>query len=130
MSYSFLYTAATLLGLSTQPMAIPPKIAEAVTVTPVVATPAVGPAPAAGGFTAHVASYKTEAAARTGWAQLRGRVPDLASVEPQVLPVEVQDKGTWYRLTAGRFASRDQTAGFCAALKGVVAYCNPVEVKD
>ena len=95
MSYSFLYTAATLLGLSTQPMAIPPKIAEAVTVTPVVAPPAVDSPPAAGGFASHVASYKTEAAARTGWAQLRGRGPDLASMEPHVMPVEVQGKGTW-----------------------------------
>ena len=124
MSYSFLYAAVTALGLSAQPYPITPapatpsatapKPAETVPVTPVVA-PAPAPAPSPGGnFTAHVASYKTEAAAQAGWAQLRGRVPGLASQEPHFLPVNLPDKGTWVRLTAGRGASPAGAAGVCA----------------
>ncbi|MBP2313894.1 SPOR domain-containing protein [Azospirillum soli] len=143
MSYSFLYTAATLLGLSSQPLPTPPVLAPPSPTPPAVATarpaerggvmPVVAPLPAqtpSGGFTAHVASYKTEAAAHTGWAQIRGQAPDLGSLDPHFLPVEVPDKGTWVRLTAGRFATRADAVGFCASLKAVVPYCRPLEVKE
>ncbi len=137
MSYSFLYTAATLLGLSAQPLPTPPVLAPPSPAPPAVTTTAVtttavattGPAEG-GGFTAHVASYKTEAAAHTGWAQIRSQAPDLGSLTPHFLPVEVPDKGTWVRLTAGRFASRADAAGFCASLKAVVPYCRPLEVRE
>lgn len=142
MSYSFLYTAAALLGLSAQPLPTPPVLAPPspappaavttdVTTTAVAATGVATAGPAErGGFTAHVASYKTAAAAHAGWAQIRSQAPDLGSLEPHFLPVEVPDKGTWVRLTAGRFATRADAAGFCASLKAVVPYCRPLEVRE
>ncbi|WP_448203320.1 SPOR domain-containing protein [Azospirillum sp. sgz302134] len=151
MSFSFIHTAAMLFGLSNQPAYIPQRPPERAAAPPAVseamtaAIPAPAPLPAAppqppaagiaapaggfpGGFVVHLASYRSEAAAQRGWAELRAHAPDLAKVEPRFLPTVLPDKGQWVRVAAGPFASRADAAGFCASLKGRVDYCRPLEM--
>lgn len=149
MSYSFLYTAAALLGLIT-PMdqalmsALENPALErggaAVLPPPAPLRPKGGRWRIEGdaearalhagrrpsGYTLHLASYLGETWAQRGWAELRRRTPLLAEREPAYRRAEVPALGPVVRLTVGDHASLAEAAAACGALRPAVDYCAPL----
>ncbi len=74
------------------------------------------PAPVAqsstGNFTIQVGSYNNSAQAEERAGRLRS-----SGVEARVVRAEIPRRGTWYRVQAGRFATRDEAARFASELK-------------
>ena len=81
---------------------------------------------------AHIASYRSPGGVSNAWEVLRDEMPALVS--KLALTTERIDlgaeKGIYYRLLAGPFASRDDAGRFCKALKGEKpdAWCMPAAV--
>lgn len=151
MSYSFLYTAAALLGLIT-PMdqalmsalenpamerggaAAPPPPPPAPLrpkggrwrIEGDAGTRAVlsGRRPSA--YALHLASYLGATWAERGWGELRRRAPTLAGRTPDFRQADAPALGPVVRLTVGRHASLAEAAAACAELRRVVDYCAPL----
>ena len=71
------------------------------------------PAPqSAGNFTVQVGSYGENEQANEQCARL-----NAAGIEARMVKVELPKRGTWYRVQAGRFASRDEAQRFGAQLQ-------------
>lgn len=110
----------------------PPVVAAPVEEAP--ATPAAeAPAPAAakpakvaakGAYVIQISALKDEKSAKTAWRSLQKRFPSVLS--GHALDIEKADlgaKGTWYRVRAAGFASKDAAAGACAKLKASGQAC-------
>lgn len=65
-----------------------------------------------GNFTIQVGSYNNSAQADERAGLLRS-----SGVEARVVRAEIPRRGTWYRVQAGRFATRDEAARFASELK-------------
>lgn len=75
----------------------------------------------------HLASYKDRENAERGWKQLLSRNEDvLKGLTHTVEPVDLGDRGTFYRLVAGPVSDRDQAQRMCGTLKTRGAYCQLV----
>lgn len=154
MSYSFLYTAAALLGLIT-PMdqALMNALENPAMERGGAAAPPPPPAPLrpkggrwriegdagaralhAGrrptGYALHLASYLGETWAQRGWAELRRRAPTLAGREPDYRHAEVPALGPVVRLTVGKHASLPEAVAACGELRRTVDYCAPLPLFD
>lgn len=70
-----------------------------------------GPAPS-GNFTVQVGSFNNSSEANGHVSKLRA-----AGFEARAVPVELPGRGTWHRVQAGRFATRDEAAKAGAALR-------------
>ena len=87
------------------------------------------PAPASpprarGSNAVHLASYRSEAQARRGWAQLRKRFQSVLSrYQPEYRSANIAGKGSFTRLLAGRMSASDAKA-VCAQLKKSRQYCD------
>lgn len=150
MSYSFLYTAAALLGLIT-PMdqALMSALENPAMERGGAAAPLPPPAPLrpkggrwriegdagdralhAGrrpiGYTLHLASYLGDTWAQRGWAELRRRTPALAGRDPDYRHAEVPALGPVVRLTVGKHASLPEAVAACGELRRAVDYCAPL----
>lgn len=80
--------------------------------------------PLPGQTTLHLATYRTEAAARDGWADVLKRFPaQLSTLAPDVRKVPVPGKGDYYRLYAGPIASQSEGNTLCRALAAKRQYC-------
>jgi len=78
-----------------------------------------GPQPAV-----HIASYRSEADAQKGWAQLRRAYPQLGPLQPEVSRVNLgAQKGVFYRLLAGPLSTRADAERMCSELKAKRQYC-------
>ncbi len=127
-------------------VAPPPKPAPVVAKpAPVVAKPApvvVKPAPAiattvvsappvaasAGGYVAQIGAFKSQAEAETGWAAFkRNHAAILGGMSPNIVSVDLGEKGTWYRLRTGGFADKASAADFCTKLKAEGGSCLPAK---
>ena len=51
----------------------------------------------------------------------------LSNMSHTIISAEIAGKGTFYRLQAGRFATRDQAAALCLKLKAQKQDCVPVK---
>ena len=51
----------------------------------------------------------------------------LSDMSHTIISAEIAGKGTFYRLQAGRFATRDQAAALCTKLKAQKQDCVPVK---
>ena len=51
----------------------------------------------------------------------------LSNMSHNIVSAEITGKGTFYRLQAGRFATRDQAAALCTKLKAQKQDCVPVK---
>lgn len=72
----------------------------------------------------HLASYRHEAEARTGWRKLQRENPDeLGLLEPRVEKVSLDDRGDFMRLIGGGFTTQDKAAALCVRLKARGVYC-------
>ncbi len=70
-------------------------------------------------FAVHLASYRNRQGAIEGWDELRMRFgPVLNSLEPRVAAVEIEGRGTFYRLKAGPFTNWGSANETCDYLRG------------
>lgn len=93
--------------------AAPPK-------TPAPATVAAAPPPVTGGGGVRIqlASLPDAATAEQEWKRLQKANADvLGTLSSRVVPVQLEGKGTWYRLQAGPFADKAGAQQACEALK-------------
>ncbi len=89
----------------------------------IAASPLAPPLP--GQTTVHLASYRSEAQAQTGWDDLVKRFPrQLTTLAPDIRKIPVAGKPDNYRLYAGPFASRTEAASVCKALAAKRQFCN------
>lgn len=108
-----------------KPAAPPP--APLATATPLPPPPAAAPT-AAGAYVAQIAAFKTQAEAEAGWASFKRNHPAvLGNMSPNIVAVDLGEKGTWYRLRTGSFADKAAAADFCSRLKAEGASCLPAK---
>lgn len=91
------------------------------------AAPSGGPRPGV-----HLASYRSEKAARDGWATLKKNHPNqLGSLSMDIARVNMgAGKGTFYRLKAGPLTSAKAAQDLCSQLKRRRQYCEPSTVNS
>ncbi|HLF59382.1 MAG TPA: SPOR domain-containing protein, partial [Alphaproteobacteria bacterium] len=78
---------------------------------------------ASGSYRVQLAALRSEAAADTEWKKLQKSFPDLlSSLSPNVVKVDLQGKGTFYRLQAGGL-SESAAKDLCEELKRRKAEC-------
>jgi hypothetical protein len=94
--------------------------------TKVVAPPA--PAVASGEYVAQIGAFKSQAEAETGWnAFKRNHAATLGGMSPNIVSVDLGEKGTWYRLRTGAFGDKAAASDFCAKLKSEGGSCLPAK---
>ncbi len=84
------------------------------------------PKPAAKGSTrvAHLASYKSKAAAEAGWRELKAAFPDiLGSLAPVIAQANLGAKGTFFRLSVGPMKP-DAAQALCRKLAAKHQFCD------
>jgi cell division septation protein DedD len=104
--------------------AAPAPVAATPAPAPAAPAPAVAAAPAGGGFVVQIASYPSEAEARSGWNTMKQRYGAvLANQTSDIKSADLGAKGTWYRLRIGPFADRAAADAACAQLKAQGGSC-------
>ena len=101
-------------------------------VTPQPGAPApsapVATAPAAtGDYVLQIGAYKSEDEASASWKAYKAKHAIAGGYPESIKQVDLGDKGTWYRLRIGGFASKDAAAAFCAKLKADGGDCIPAK---
>ncbi|MCB2054720.1 MAG: tetratricopeptide repeat protein [Geminicoccaceae bacterium] len=81
-----------------------------------------------GAFVVHLASVRSEDDARAEWRRLK-EVLDLPASWQQVPPerVDVEGKGTFYRVAGGSFADHEAAAKACATIEAEGSYCGVLQ---
>ncbi len=100
-----------------KPVAKPPL--EVASAPPTQTPAALPPAKASGtdAYTLQIGAYKSQAEADTAWKRFEARHPAVGGYEPDIKRVDIDGKGTWYRLRVGAFGTRESAAALCAKLK-------------
>ena len=71
-----------------------------------------------GSHLVQVGAFRSEEEAGAQWAKLQGKLGDfLSGKDDDVERADLGDKGVYYRLRIGPFASSDDAKTFCAGLK-------------
>lgn len=78
-------------------------------------------------YTLQIGAYKSEAEALSAWKSYERRHPAVGGYEPDVKMVDLGDKGVWYRLRMGAFASKDAADTLCNKLKADGGGCFPAK---
>ncbi|MFQ5346551.1 MAG: SPOR domain-containing protein [Rhodothalassiaceae bacterium] len=106
----------------------PQPAAAAGAVKPAEAAPAAAPAvDLADAWKLQLAAFRSERAAQALWQQLAAQAPDLVSgLEHRILIADRGEKGVFYRLLIGPFASRAEAERRCHALEAAGQACFPV----
>lgn len=93
-------------------------------VSPRAATPAPAPAASSGGFVVQVTSQRSEADARTAYAALQRKFPQvLGPYKASVQTATVADRGTYYRVRVGPFSSSSDASTVCNNLRSAGGDC-------
>lgn len=109
------------------PVVTKPAAVAVARVTPPPPAPVAAPA-ASGAYVAQIAAFKSQAEAETGWANYkRNHAAILGGMSPNIVSVDLGEKGTWYRLRTGSFADKASAADFCTKLKAEGASCLPAK---
>jgi len=111
------------------PIAAPAPVAAAPAprAAPPPAQQAARPAPAAGGNTlVQLVAASSEEGARSDWARLQRRAPELAGRSPVITKLEREGRPTMWRLRTGGFADQAAARAFCAQLREKNVNCIPV----
>ncbi len=102
-------------------------------VTPAPSQTAAAPSPSAsgpssgGGFVLQIGSYPSEADANASWQTYKSTHAAVAGYAPDVQKADLGNKGTWYRLRVGPFASLSEASAACAKLKAQGGSCFPAK---
>jgi len=92
------------------------------------AAPVAAPAAAGGAYVLQIGAYKSQAEADTAWNSYHGKhAGTLSGYGKSVKQVDLGEKGTWYRLRVGSFASKDAAAALCAKLTAEGGACFPAK---
>lgn len=76
------------------------------------------------GIFIQITSQRTEAEARAAYGNLQQRFPGiLRAYQPSVKPVDLGERGTFYRVRIGPFTSFDEAGGVCGNLKSAGGEC-------
>lgn len=75
----------------------------------------------------HLASYRLEQNAVSGWTELVEEHQQLATLEARLERRHIGDQGEFLRLKAGPFDSRAEAEAMCASLRNDELYCMPVD---
>lgn len=79
-----------------------------------------------GSYMLQIGAYKSEAEATSAWKAYKAKhAAVLGGASPDIQKADLGDKGTWYRLRAGPFASKDAAAAQCDKLKADGGSCFP-----
>jgi cell division protein FtsN len=71
-----------------------------------------------GDWVVQIASFRTQADAEAAWLAFRSRFEDISNgLAPDVLQVEITDRGTYHRLRIAAFETRDGAVDFCTTLQ-------------
>ena len=85
--------------------------------------------PVAGTWRIQLFSTPKKPMAEKAWTDISQKQKALLSNTPHyVVAAEIAGKGTFYRLQAGQFSSRDQATALCTKLKAKKQDCVPVQV--
>lgn len=104
---------------SSGPVVQPPKAAP---MKPEAAKAA--PPRAAGGYLLQIGAFKSDAEARTAWKSYQSKHSTLLNgFGPDVLRVDLGEKGTWYRLRIASFSDKDAASALCDRLKAQGGAC-------
>lgn len=109
----------------------PAKARPAVVAQPAAERPAQAPPPAGpltfavdGPFVAQIASLKSAEAADAAWTRLSRRAPVLfEGARKDVQQADLGERGIYFRVRAGYFASRADAAQFCGQVKALGQEC-------
>lgn len=83
-----------------------------------------------GAWGLHLASLKTEGAARKSWDSLKAKFPgQLGKLEPTFPKVDLKGKGARWRVVAGPFDAKDDALKVCKLLKLKKQFCDPIKTK-
>ena len=96
------------------------KVAEPVKEAPKAAAPATPAAPttvAGGKFQMQLLASKNKVAVEQNWKTLSAKITDLQKYPHEIMTSDLGAQGIFYRLRVGSFATRDDAAKACAALK-------------
>lgn len=116
----------------TPPAAVPaPQAAGATpravpTPTAPAATAPTAPATAVGRVQVQLGAMSSEDAARSEWARLQGRVPELQGRSPQILRLDREGQAPLFRLRTGGFADQDAARQICEAVRARGGNCMPL----
>jgi hypothetical protein len=81
-------------------------------------------APAAGGHVVQVASQRSEQDAQASFKALQAKYPNvLGGREAMIRRIDLGDRGIFFRVQVGPFASADQANGLCDNLKAAGGQC-------
>lgn len=81
--------------------------------------PVVPAAAPSGDWVVQIASFRSEADAEAAWLAFQGRFSDISmGLGPDVVSVEIAERGTYHRLRIAAFSSRDDAVSFCSTLQG------------
>jgi cell division protein FtsN len=78
---------------------------------------ATAPDASSGSYVLQIGSYKSQDEANASWKTFQAKHPILGGYESDVKKADLGDKGVWYRLRAGSFATKDAATAFCDKLK-------------
>ena len=91
-------------------------------------TPSAPKATASGRYLAQLGSVTSEAGAKQFWERVRKKYPDiLGDYDLIVEKRDVANRGTFYRVQVGRFATFQEVRGLCDMLKARKQGCLPVK---
>ncbi|WP_299442798.1 SPOR domain-containing protein [uncultured Rhodospira sp.] len=94
------------------------------------AAPAAPPSTAASadawtGAGVRLGSFRTMAGARKGWATFQASHPDLLQgLSPRIQPVDLDDMGSFFRVYAGPFPSKQAARGLCGQIPDMGSVCD------
>ena len=75
-------------------------------------------------FAAHLSSVRSEAGTKDEWRNLQEHFPQLlADKTLTVRTIDITDKGIFYRVMAGTFATFDEAQAFCDQFQASKQYC-------
>jgi cell division protein FtsN len=105
------------------PRPTPPPV-QVATAEPAPAAVTRGAAAISGKAVLQIGSFPSPALADAAWTKFqRGHAGAVSGLSPDVMPVQIPGKGTWYRLRIGPFPDRAAANTKCAQLKAQGATC-------
>jgi cell division protein FtsN len=107
-----------LAAIAPKPKPVEPALAaSALVVPPSSELVATVPDASPGSYVLQIGSYKSQDEADASWKTYQAKHPMLGGYESDVKKADLGDKGVWYRLRVGSFATKDAASTLCDKLK-------------